>query len=383
MYLKYFVNFTQTVTWKRLVNLCKNSVKSLFELYTTTLVVRLWFYVFGFLTLIVITLALDALGSDEEPLWEPVEWSMVQSWLLFTFIFAWFAEGLILSRYGGYTGRDKRVWYSLYKTYWLLEAYYILSLGAAVVCVIVPFYYETNYEIAHIFSWWHWYSRTFFAYIMFLFTILTVLMTLLQTNLRWLFWNKILFFVFLTNIFLTYLLYIHFVLTCFSYFTDPVWFHRNRTVDYIQLSHEPSKWGWGTAKRDHFTYHNTKTSFWFKSDGPYASAMILIHFFLFGSLFLLYFFWLVLFRRLYATSEIPLTFLTYCISALKQFFFLFYLLYFLVGFSFLVTYLRSPFSDYNLSELVNDILLPTDYLYYIYETTYYYYSVLLSVLFLN
>tara|TARA_B100000767_G_C19586053_1_gene459384 strand:+ start:548 stop:838 length:291 start_codon:yes stop_codon:yes gene_type:complete len=96
---------------------------------------------------------LDALGSDEEPLWEPVEWSMVQSWLLFTFIFAWFAEGLILSRYGGYTGRDKRVWYSLYKTYWLLEAYYILSLGAAVVCVIVPFYYETNYEIAHIFSW--------------------------------------------------------------------------------------------------------------------------------------------------------------------------------------------------------------------------------------
>jgi len=331
-------------------------------LYATVL--QLWVYRSQFLTFAIITLLFDALGSDEEPLWEPIEWSMVQIWILFIFIFGWFAEGLILSRYGGYTGRDKRVWYSLYKTYWLLEIYYILSLGAAIVCVITPFYYELNYEIAHIFSWWHWYSRVFFAYTMFIFALISVLLNLLQLNVRWLFWKKILLIVFCINILLTYLLYTHFLLACFSYFTDPVWFHRNRTVDFIQLSHEPLKWGWGTGKRDHFTYHNTKTSFWFKSDGPYASAMILIHFFVFGSLFLLYIFWLVLFRRIYATAEVPLSFTTYCISALRQFFYLFYLFYFLVGFSFLVVYLRSPFEDYNLSELKLDSFFFVEYLLY-------------------
>lgn len=325
---------------------------------------RLWAYRSQFILFIVLTLCFDALGSDEEPLWEPIEWSMVQTWILFIFIFAWFAEGLILSRYGGYTGRDKRVWYSLYKTYWLLEAYYILSLGAAIVCVITPFYYELNYEVAHIFSWWHWYSRVFFSYTMLIFALLAILLHTLQLNLRWLFWKKTLILVFVINILLTYLLYTNFILACFSYFTDPVWFHRNRTVDFIQLSHEPLKWGWGASKRDHFTYHNTKTSFWFKSDGPYASAMILIHFFLFGSLFLLYFFWLVLFRRIYATNEVPLTFTIYCVSALKQFFALFYLLYFLVGFSFLAIYLRSPSEDYSFSNMVTDTFFFLDYISY-------------------
>lgn len=325
---------------------------------------RLWAYRSQFLLFILLTLCFDALGSDEEPLWEPIEWSMVQTWILFIFIFAWFAEGLILSRYGGYTGRDKRVWYSLYKTYWLLEAYYILSLGAAIVCVITPFYYELNYEVAHIFSWWHWYSRVFFSYTMLIFALLAILLHTLQLNLRWLFWKKTLIIVFIINILLTYLLYTNFILACFSYFTDPVWFHRNRTVDFIQLSHEPMKWGWGAGKRDHFTYHNTKTSFWFKSDGPYASAMILIHFFLFGSLFLLYFFWLVLFRRIYATNEVPLTFTIYCISALKQFFSLFYLLYFLVGFSFLAIYLRSPSEDYSFSNMITDTFFFFDYISY-------------------
>ena len=51
----------------------------------------------------------DALIADDEPLWEPVEWSLVQSWILFIFLFAWIAENLISSRYGNYTGRDKRV----------------------------------------------------------------------------------------------------------------------------------------------------------------------------------------------------------------------------------------------------------------------------------
>ena len=47
----------------------------------------------------------------------------------------------------------------------------------------------------------------------------------------------------------------------FVYFTDPIWYQKYRSVDYIQLSHEPSRWGWGGAKKDHFSYHNVKTVF--------------------------------------------------------------------------------------------------------------------------
>ena len=59
----------------------------------------------------------DAMLTDDEPLWEPVEWSLVQSWIMFIFAFAWIAENLISSRYGSYTGRDKRVWVAWYKTF--------------------------------------------------------------------------------------------------------------------------------------------------------------------------------------------------------------------------------------------------------------------------
>ena len=66
---------------------------------------------FGFMYIqgLLFLLFIDACLTDDEPLWEPVEWSLVQSWLLFIFSFAWIAENLIVSRYGSYTGRDKRV----------------------------------------------------------------------------------------------------------------------------------------------------------------------------------------------------------------------------------------------------------------------------------
>lgn len=57
-------------------------------------------------------LFIDACLTDDEPLWEPIEWSLVQTWILFIFGFAWVAENLIVSRYGSYAGRDKRVWMS-------------------------------------------------------------------------------------------------------------------------------------------------------------------------------------------------------------------------------------------------------------------------------
>ena len=99
-----------------------------------------FYYIQGF----IFVLFIDACLTDDEPLWEPIEWSLVQTWILFIFTFAWIAENLIVSRYGSYTGRDKRVWMSWYKTFWLIEGYYVINYAVAAIFVIVPFYFETN-----------------------------------------------------------------------------------------------------------------------------------------------------------------------------------------------------------------------------------------------
>lgn len=297
-----------------------------------------FYYIQGF----IFVLFIDACLTDDEPLWEPLEWSLVQTWILFIFTFAWIAENLIVSRYGSYTGRDKRVWMSWYKTFWLIEGYYIINYGAAAVFVIVPFYFETNYNLSFVYSWWHWYSRVFFFKIISILTLTLLLSYYLQITLRWLNYKKALFLVLLINIFLSYLIYTQFIITFLGFFTDPVWYQKTRPIDYIQLSHEPARWGWGSAKKDHFTYHGVKTVFWFKNDGPFASAMIFFQTFLFICIFFLYIYWITLFRRIWSMKEVPLTLTTYCVSSLRQFFYYMLWMYILVLISYLSNYSRLP-----------------------------------------
>ena len=287
-------------------------------------------------------LFIDACITDDEPLWEPIEWSLVQSWILFIFIFAWIAENLIVSRYGSYTGRDKRVWMSWYKTFWLIEGFYILNYGITCIFVIVPFYYETNYNLSFVYSWWHWYTRVFFFKFISIYALVLLFANVLQISVRWINWKKSIMFIIVINVFLSYLLYTHFIITFFGYFTDPVWYQKVRPIDYIQLSHEPARWGWGSAKKDHFTYHNVKTVFWFKNDGPFASSFLLFHLFLFVCLFLTYFWWISLFRKVFSTKEVPTTYLTYCVSSLRQFFYFFLWMYIFIFLSYISNYWRFP-----------------------------------------
>jgi hypothetical protein len=297
-----------------------------------------FFYIRG----LIIIFFVDACITDDEPLWEPIEWSLVQTWLMFIFIFAWIAENLITSRFGSYTGRDKRIWFAWYKAFWFLNGWYAISYGVAVLFVITPFYFEITYNMAFVASWWNWYTQIFFFKFISLYTIIILLSYLFQLNIRWLNWKKLFLFILLINIFIAYLLYTHFIMTFFCYFTDPLWYQKTRFVDYIQLSHEPVKWGWGTAKRDHFTYHKVSTVFWFKNDNPFAGAFLMINMFLFLSILFLYIYWLVLLRRVYTTKEISFTFATYCVSSLKQFFYFFLMLYIFVFFSFIINYWRFP-----------------------------------------
>lgn len=289
-----------------------------------------------------ILFAFDAMLTDDEPIWEPVEWSLVQWWIMFTFAFAWIAENLITSRYASYTGRDKRVWVSWYKTFWLIEGYYTITLGAAALFVIVPFYHETSYVLPLVVSWWNWYSRVFFWKFISMYSLVLYLAYYLQATLGLIHWRHSLFIILGINLLLSYLLYTHFMMTFFAYFTDPNWYHKTRMTDYVQLSHEPAKWSYGNAKRDHFSYHNSKTVFWFKNDGPFAASLLLFHILFFLCLFSLYIYWITLFRRVYSTREITFTFTTYCVSSLRQFFYFFFFLYLLVFFSFVIQYWRLP-----------------------------------------
>lgn len=285
---------------------------------------------------------IDATLTDDEPLWEPIEWSLVQTWILFIFIFAWIAENLITSRFGSYTGRDKRIWFAWYKTFWLIDLSYVISYVLAALFVIVPFYYEITYSLSFVISWWNWYSKNFFFRFVSMFSLLIVFSNLLLINIRWLNWKTLIFFVGFINVLIAYLLYTHFIISFFGYFTDVLWYQKSRTVDLIQLSHEPLKWGWGTAGRDHFPYHKVTTVFWFKNDGPFAGAFLMIHLFLFLTIFFLNLYWVVLFRKILNSNEVTYTFTVFCVSALRQFFLFFLLLYVLVFMSFIVSYWRFP-----------------------------------------
>jgi hypothetical protein len=302
-----------------------------------------WLYIQG----LAVALFIDACLTDDEPLWEPVEWSLVQSWIMFIFLFAWIAENLISSRYGSYTGRDKRVWFSWYKTFWLVEGWYLISLGAAGLWVIIPHYYELNYLISYVVAWWDWYSREFFSTLLSIYTIVLYLAYDLLLKIRWMNWKKALLTTLIINLFLAYLLYVQFFMAFFGYFTTGNWYRKVRLVDYIQMSHEPHRWGYGLgAKCDHFLNHGTKNRFWFKNDGPYASFFMFISFFVVLSLFFLNFFWLSLARRIYATKEVSFTYTTYCVSALKQFLLFCFFFFLLVVFSYGFIFWRLPMEFY-------------------------------------
>lgn len=303
---------------------------------------------FFYLKGLIIVFFIDACLTDDEPLWEPIEWSLLQSWILFIFLFGWIGENLITSSYGSYTGRDKRVWFAWYKTFWLLELWYVISLGAAALFVIVPFYHELTYTTPFIVSWWTWYTRVFFCKFVTMYSLILYIAYFMQINIRFANWKKLFTCVIIINLFLSYLLYVHFFMSFFGYLTNPHWHLKNRLVDYVQLSQEPNRWNWGLNKpykRDHFLHHRCTSLFWFKTDGPFASAFLFFHIFFFLCLFTLYIYWVTLMRRAYATQEFTYTFTTYCVSALKQFFYFFFLLYILIFFSFILNYWRMPIEN--------------------------------------
>jgi hypothetical protein len=137
-------------------------------------------------------------------------------------------------------------------------------------------------------------------------------------------------------------MFVHFIYSFFSYFTNTNSYSISKSVDYLGLNITPNKWNWGPASRDHFTYHQSKTSFWFKNDSTYGGAMLFIHLTFFLFLFFIYLKWVIFIRRIYTTHDVSYNTITYLISSLKQFFYCFLLFYLFVVVSFLNQFFRFP-----------------------------------------
>jgi hypothetical protein len=311
---------------------------------------------------IIIICFIDGLISDDEPIFEPIEWTLAESWLMFILLFGWIVENLIRARYWGYTGRDKRVWIGWYKTYWLCQFWYMVSFFFTSLYVITPYYFEITYNISYIHSWWYWWTSSFFFTFTLLYTILMVFMFIFQVLTRYIYWKKLFYLSLLPNLLIGYLLYTQFIIIFFGFFTDPLWYQKTSLVNYIQLSHEPLRWGWGPKAKDHFTYHSTKTVFWYKNDGPFASAFLIQNILIFASTFFYLFMTITLSRRIYSTKEVPHTLLSYIVSGLRQYFYFYLFMYFFILLSFLIEYLRIPF---DLNHTYNNYILYLDIYYFL------------------
>ena len=264
---------------------------------------------------------IDTIISDDEPLFEPIEWSIWQNLLLFILITSWCSEVLISSTYGNYVGRDKRVWAALYKSYWLVQLYIMFSLLALTLFAIVPFYFELQSCTAVWISFWNWYNRVFLWKALSIHFSLLIFAYLIQVNSRWLTYSKTLIIMCFIIILLGILIYVNILVIMFLYFTNPITYNLNLNIDYTQLSNGPNKWGWGAPTKDHFSYHTTPSIFWYKYDFCYASSCMIIQLFFTFSYVLLFVQICIIFRKFYTTKSITYTMLTYYANIIRIYFY--------------------------------------------------------------
>lgn len=343
-----------------------------FNLYSKLLSLFTFFKLDGFVYIrgLLFIFLIDSLLLDDEPLWEPLEWSLVQTWILFIFVFAWAAEVIFSSRFGSYTNRDKKVWLGLHKVFWLIEFWFMINLGIVTVFITLPFYFEITYTISYIVLWWNWYNSFFFFKFIFTFSLLKLLLNTIYYFVRWINLN---FFVFLLVFFLTFFFYFLFFLfyfLFFLFFTDSNLYSQNGWVDYSNITHGPLKWNWGLQGSDHFSYHKTPETFWYKNDPLIASSMLLLNLFLFLFLFLFVIKLLVFIRVTYTSNNISFNFFTFFASSFNQFFYFFLFIFIFNLTSLLLIILRSPFDLYWFVKIVKIFeiwgLLIVDILHLIY-----------------
>lgn len=292
---------------------------------------------------LLILLVLDGLLLDDEPLWEPIEWSVVQTWIIYIYIFSWIAETIFSSRYGSYTNRDKIVWSGLYKVYTYMKYWLILNIIIVTLFVTMPFYFEISYSISYVVVWWNWVTSIFFfkitCYFMLLFTVLLLLKHLNRWSLIHTQYLLLITLLLITS----YIFYFNFLLVLFAYFTDYLDFQLTGWSKFNDIIQGPLKWGWGSVDRDNFAYHRTPTVFWFKNDPLIAGSLLFLHLFFFQFFFFFFIQILTMIRVIYSSQMLSYTLLTYFQASIKEFYFSFLGLIVLIFISMLYQFIRFPF----------------------------------------
>lgn len=283
-----------------------------------------------FFLAIIVILTLDGLLLDDEPLWEPLEWSVIQTWVLYSYIFTWASEVIFSSRYGSFTNRDKIVWIGLFRAYYGLLYWFFVNLVIVTVFVTLPFYFEITYAISYSVVWWNWLSSVFFFKFISVFSIILILVSILRLRARWTSQWEVRYLLMLVLLFLSFLFFFQAFITWFSFFTDVETFRMSGWSELSRITNGPLKWGWGSASRDHFSYHKTTGVFWAKNDQLILSSLLFINIFLFLFLFFLLLQVIAYFWVLTYSGEISHNGLTYLYSTLLFFFYL------VLGFSILV-----------------------------------------------
>lgn len=298
---------------------------------------------FLYFRMLVLALILDSLLLDDEPLWEPLEWSVLQTWILFLYIFSWAAEVIFSSKFGSYTNRDKIVWVGLFKTYWGLLLWFLVTIIIITVFVTLPFYFEITYAISYSVVWWNWLSSLFFFKITSILTIILLILNILRLGSRWVVHDRLKIAILFSLILLTYLCFFLFITTFFATFTDPSEFKKSGWSRMSTIVNGPLKWGWGLDSRDHFSYHRTPSTFWFKNDPLIASSLLFVNMFLFLYLFFLILQIVSIYRTLSSYGELSYNNITFLVSTIKQYYYLLLSLLALIILSFLYQFMRFPF----------------------------------------
>ena len=301
-----------------------------------------WVYIRSLILIFII----DCLLIDDEPLWEPIEWSLFQTWIIFIFLFTWAAEVLFTSRYGSFTNRDKIVWIGLYKTYWLLQWWFFCNWIITTVFVTMPFYYEITYSISYLVVWWNWYNTVFFYKLILIFSIILYYSYILKYQLRWVNAGQLIYGLIGILILLSYILYFISLYCLFGFFTDITDYSKIGWIENYKITQGPLKWNWGLETRDHFSYHKTILNFWYKNDPLLAASMLFFNLFILFYFFIFFFKLLIILRVVYTTDDISYTLLTLWISGLKHFYLFLSSFIVLIFISFLYQLIRFPYELY-------------------------------------
>lgn len=283
--------------------------------------------VFNYLFFIFIFFSIDILLLDDEPFWEPVEWSWIQSFLLYTCLFGWLIETLVSSSYGSFTGRDKRVYTGLFKSYWFIELLFMITIFVTAIFIWTPFYFELTYKVSHIISWWSWYNRFFFYKFLSIFFIFDIIISIILINIKWLNSKKIFLLMSFVLTGLFYLFYFQFLIIFFGYFSDILAFKNNNLTGFNKLQEGPYRSHWGDSNRDFFNYKHSSLSVWYKNDSQYALSLFFINIFNFLSLSFLIIQLLLIISKVFWTKKLSYTSISYFNSSINNFF-IFYLLFF-------------------------------------------------------